>query len=435
MPAYDFCIVSYDGVGLPWAVRLLEDGSSVVLYNPPDGEGDKEIGVGIVDVALELPEADVYVFDSTLKEAGELADRLIKEGRTVLGASGANAKLEDDRGYAAEIAQSLGFRVPLSYDVTVEEAIRIVESSEDTLFVWKSSGDTEANYSVTDPDPVVILEFLSDIASKEPNSKGILQQYIEGVPVSFSGWFDGVKFYKWWALIEDKKFRYKGVGENTGCEISLVMPISSPPKQVPVDKWEAFLRDNGFPGGEYDVNVMFSTEDGTPYWLEFGPRFGWDMDVTYLPLIPSLADELYNMAGYKPYISKEIPRKMALSVRLSVPPYPYFFKGKDEGAKGTVVIVDDEHIWRTIWLYTARSERESVYTLADKSGLVGVAIGVGKTFDDAVYMLERQVLPAVHAPGLSYRGDYRSIKADLQVALKLRAFKLAGASQVEPDEV
>lgn len=405
MSRYDFCVMNYDGVGLPWAVRLTIEGYDVVLYNPKKGEGSTEIGKGIVEVTESLPVADVYVFDSTLGEAGKVADSV--EG-IPLGASEKNSKLEKDRGYAAKVAENIGLKVPLSYDVTVKEALAIIRK-EDVPFVWKSSGDSDANFSVTEPDPIVLEEFLSVIEKSAPDSKGILQQYVEGIPTSFSGWFDGERFYQWWVLFEDKRFRAKGIGENTGCEISLVSRIDPPEEFIPVGKFEEFLRGEGMPGGEYDINVMM-TKEGV-YWLEFGPRFGWDMDVTYLPLIENLGEELLRMAGFVPPSQK--PRKpsrgpgMALSVRLSVPPYPYHVSEKEKGSWGHPVFVEEDVLWDRVYLYSVREEEEYL-SLADRDGLVGISIGVGRTFGEAARQLD-EVLTRVHSPGLSYRGDYKDL--------------------------
>lgn len=411
----DFVLYNVGGCLLPWAMVLTQEGYSVVLVNPKKGEVSKITGEGIVEVSEKLPDDPraIYVFDSNVGDADRLAEELKKAGRRVLGGGEMNWKLERDRKFAAEVASSWGIDVPPIIETVAREAYKIASETEETL-VWKPERDAEANYTFVSQNREDVLLFLKWLAREHPNTPGILQPYIEGIAVSFDFWWNGKEAIQWWVLVEDKKFPARGLGENTGCEISILKPVpGEEPAFLDVDKMESWLRDNNIAPGIFGFTVMVGKH---VYFLEMDPRFGWDVDVTRIPIIQAnqrFGECLKALAeGGHPKETKEL---VAASVRLSVSPYPYYPRGDDEGARGIPVFCRGENVY----FYSVRSTgEEGVYELTDEMGLIGVAVGVGDSAESAYKSLEK-TLGNVFAPGLRYRKDMEEAFKDFKEVEKL----------------
>ncbi|MEM2002043.1 MAG: hypothetical protein QXT77_05315 [Candidatus Methanomethylicaceae archaeon] len=413
----DFVLYNVGGCLLPWAMTLSQEGYSVVLVNPKKGEVSRSTGEGIVEISESLPDDPeaVYVFDANIGDADKLAEELKKAGRKVLGGGEMNWKLERDRRFAAEVASSWGINIPPTTETTAKEAYKIASETEETL-VWKPERDAEAHYTFVSPNREDVILFLQWLSKEHPDTPGILQPYIEGIAVSFDFWWNGKEALQWWLLVEDKKFPARGLGENTGCEISILRPIiGGEPAFLDVRKMESWLRDNNIAPGVFGFTVMVDNQADV-HFLEMDPRFGWDVDVTRIPIVKSsqkFGEYLKALAeGGAPKEPKDL---VAASVRLSVSPYPHVPKKGDEGAKGVPVFVRGENIY----LYSVRSTgQEGMYELTDEMGLVGVAVGVGDSATSS-YRSLKEALDNVFAPGLRYRADMEEAFKDFVEVTKL----------------
>ncbi|MCS7107754.1 MAG: hypothetical protein NZ902_06605 [Acidilobaceae archaeon] len=425
-----FVLMSYDGCLLPWAMVLQEEGYDVIMVIPKESDIPHTVGEGIVPISRKIvyDSEAIYVFDSNMGAAWSVAEHLKSSGYPVLGGGRINGELERDRSLAVEIMTSLGLQAPTTYEFSSPaEALEFLDSEEarDRSWVWKPERDAESNFSFVDPDVNRLRAFLSYVSKKYPKSPGILQEYVEGVTFAPSLWWNGEEITHWWGLVEDKKFRHRGVGPNTGCELSCVWLMKEPPDFLDVESLRKFLYDEEVSPGEMDITVQVS-RDGDVYFLETNPRYGWDMDVTYIPLLheggTSLGEVLVEKSSGG---SVDIDTGLyAVSVRLSVPPYPYVPGKGDSGAKGVPVFVDEEYLNSRIFLYDGRKDGDHI-VLADNYGLVGVAVGVGPTPEDAVEDLSN-TLEHVHVPDLSYRADWEDFLEDVRFVAQKFPPKEAG---------
>src|SRR5579863_6591650 len=95
------------------ALRLQEEGNDVRLFI--EEAPAKDTLKGLIKQVSSLPEGlrfdpDVIVFD--MVRSGNIADRLRKTGRTVLGASAFQDKIELDRMMGMDLAKRQGIKVP-----------------------------------------------------------------------------------------------------------------------------------------------------------------------------------------------------------------------------------------------------------------------------------------------------------------------------------
>ena len=108
-----FLLVSNHGDFAGGALRLKEEGNDVRLFIQEKDARDTL--QGLVAHVDSLPEGlrwspDVVLFD--MVRNGPLADRLRKSGRTVLGASTFQDKIELDREFGMDMAKRQGIWVP-----------------------------------------------------------------------------------------------------------------------------------------------------------------------------------------------------------------------------------------------------------------------------------------------------------------------------------
>lgn len=365
-----FTLVNLNGCILPWALRLQEEDHEVRLVNAK--QGNERVGEGLVPVvplseALRDPSDWIWVWDFVTYEHGVIADYLRRAGIPVIGCGLRNAVLEEDRYEAEEIARSVGIPVP--------ETVRFGSPSEAAEYVrenggrwvWKQEGHTRAWTTYVSRSPDDMVAFLSELA---PEGPGVLQRYVEGVALSTSFWFDGEEIVApLIGMVEDKRFQ---PGVNAGSAVSWVWAYEDFDHvwdAMNLDAVQDMLSSLEFPPGEYDVNCQY---DGERFWfLEWGPRLGWDEDVVYLPMFRKLGDHLVRLVNRElPYLDVETGR-LHVGVRVSIPPYPH-----TEGDRAADVPYRfPAHGWDEpgFYPYDGRYERGRWYTCG-KDGCVGVMV-------------------------------------------------------------
>jgi hypothetical protein len=360
-------LVNLDGCLLPWALRLREEGHEVVLVNV---RGDSlRVGEGIVETrklidVLREPEGYIWIWDFVNPEHGAIADWLRSRGIKVFGAGLWNAVLEEERGEAEEFAKSVGLNVPRTlYFESPSDALEYVRE-EGGRWVWKPEGwsPTWATYVARDEEDMVT--FLRDLA---PSGPGILQRYVEGVALSTTFWFDGDRILRpIIGMVEDKRFQ---PGVNIGSAISWVWAYEDDDHiwdALNLEAVEDALGYFGMPPGEYDINCQY---DGERFWfLEWGPRLGWDEDVTYLPAWEELGNSVERLVNGELDLLP-VSSGLHLGVRVTIPPYPHADEAKE------VPYWFPKHAWDEpgFYPYDARLEGNRYWT-ASPVGVVGVAV-------------------------------------------------------------
>lgn len=258
-----------------------------VIYWIEDKEYQK-IGDGLVKkVNSEQEIVDfhpdiVYVYQDPRRVSSLTGKNLVAYGSTPLA-----SKLEDERFYAAILAQKYGIKTPRTFQFsTISEVNDFLDSSDGRTrkgWVFKVNGKASSTH-ITESD-----DHLRAIIDFEKNSKNfesfILQERIDGIEVSIEGWFDyrlsppgGPWIQPFNSTIERKRLLPGNVGPMTGCMYSVVWAWPGlHPKlfRQTLEKMTPHLLKIKYTG-PIDGNFIIDYMTHTPHFLEWTPRLGWN---------------------------------------------------------------------------------------------------------------------------------------------------------------
>lgn len=245
------------------------------------------IGDGLVD-KLPLDEAtkkligsgNLWVFDGN--ELPKYADRLKRAGESVVGTSSLCAKMEDDRDYAAEVAELVGLDMPETQKFSdYQTAIKFLESNKKKSFAYKPfKGDPTATYVPQEREDLVkanseLREYISGLSATSGKPQFILQEVVEGIEAALDLWVQrGVPKVAFCDL-ESKRKLTGDLGENIGCagDYIFVLPFSTKIVQETVAKYLSWKELKDYTG-TVDVNV--SIVNGKPLFFENCFRFAYN---------------------------------------------------------------------------------------------------------------------------------------------------------------
>ena len=278
-----FCIVVEGFWGLGWALdqRNVEAGDEIIVACNPDKEeyGDEEfkkyqnIGKGLVKRIVTLDEVmknrqrmkDWYfVWDSN--HSAEENEILRKEGFKVCLGGEIPFKMEDDRMFGIDLAESVGLKSPMWKECkTPEEGVQYLEENEDKAFVFKPEGGD--SYLTTVPvisDAKKANEQMREfIKSVTLENYFILQERVAGTEVNVEFMcMDGEPVTAQIDL-EAKRISSDDKGCLCGCAFSACRDVPLDCKLVTetVGRFKDYIRENHWTGF-FDCNVIIG-EDGT----------------------------------------------------------------------------------------------------------------------------------------------------------------------------
>lgn len=289
-----FAVVTCDMSGLGFASQLHDEGESVVLVTSNEDEDEdalklyEQIGknwlrrmpLSKAKTALKSPKT-YWIF--TENNFPKEADALRKAGQKVFGTSAFSDKMEHDRDYAIEEAESYGLHSPETYECSSrEDGLSYLDEHPGTAYVFKPDEGTNAETFVPelDDDSAANEETYSYIEhmAKEPKSY-ILQERVSGTELNVEAWmYEGKPFFAF-ATLEAKRKQEAEYGEMAGCagDVAWVVPLDSELVQMTVAKMFPLYAEEKYTGFA-DVNVIL-TKDG-PCFLEACDRFGYNAHVT-----------------------------------------------------------------------------------------------------------------------------------------------------------
>ncbi len=429
-----YAIISHVGDGLPFALRLKDEGHEVMFYVPdaPASYTHREVGRGLVDKAESLPQLlawgardarTVYVFDLT--HEGKTAEALRQRGCLVVGGGIFPDRLECDREFGEKLAEACGMRAPeTKHFSTITEAIAYIKAHPQD---WYFKLDADISISSTaHGEPEKIIPRLNALRKRYKDQlSNILQECKEGIDVSTAAWWTGTDWLgPFEGTTEKKKLMNGEVGPSTGCSGNVVWFYQDYPKiarELCFDAiGEAFRRLKA-PPGIYDVNSIICKEDKLPYFLEWTPRFGYDADsLAQRSIIGELGEFYYNLATGRAAAFPVDVRTAQMSVRVCVPPYPWEQvhelpsekRDKASGAIGVPVGKIDHTDLAQLYggdgnqfiAYGVGLE-DGVLVVTEPSGIVGIVCAEG---DDCERMNE-DILDFIEddldVPDLIYRTD------------------------------
>lgn len=336
---------NYGSAGI--ALRLHREGHDVLLCCDPGDAKDytlgryKLVGEGLVPLThtwgylLSWAEEKnrrgltVMIFEGS--GTGDKADQARKKGLRVIGGGAFCDKLEKDRAFGFKVAEAAGAMLPPFEEFrTVTDAIAFAHTLGDTATYWKTDTYISADATQGKNNGDELTKYLEGIRRDNGDAvPSIIQQKMGGVAISTARWWNGRAWTgPFVGSIEHKKAFNDELGPSTGCSFNAIWFYDDVPAAalaLGFDKLEPMFLANNAPPCIYDMNAVLG-DDGNAYFLEWTPRFGWDSEPTSFALLDGeLGDFFWGLASGTADgpIGDPGSKKLAYSIRLGVPPYPW----------------------------------------------------------------------------------------------------------------
>lgn len=271
---------------------MQRQGSDVVCAYDYTGLEDKDrectplIGNGLVEktplkqaIKELVDEEAIWVFDAN--DFPKEADYLRSRGESVIGTSQIAQRLEDDRQFAVELAQQVGFAIPESEEFTdYARGLQFLEANQDRAWCYKPDAqDPTSTYVPMEKDDpskanLELREYMESLKNGQ-QPKFMLQEVVNGVEANFEMWVSRGQPLIAFCDLEAKRKLVGDLGENVGCAGDFVfrVPLDTPGVIQTVSKYLSHPRLRSYTGS-IDANVMIV--DGQPYFLENCFRFGYN---------------------------------------------------------------------------------------------------------------------------------------------------------------
>lgn len=288
-----FILVTQDFSGLGFVIdEINKNGSEcLIAYKPKDDlEGDEldafyTNGDGLVDkidldyfMANRNDYKDWYiVFDmNCLPDENDI---LREEGFKVFGGHSEANKMENEREYTLELAESYGLHSPEHYQFnSVEDGVSFLEDNEDKCYVFKANGSDDCSLTRV-PAPGLEpnnanIEMRSTIEALGIDDY-ILQEKVDGIEVNVEYFVvNGIPVLAQ-ANLEDKRLINGDLGPNTGCmmDVCWEIPMDSKLAQMTAAKWLPYAKELNFTGF-VDANCIIGKDN--VYFLETCWRCGYN---------------------------------------------------------------------------------------------------------------------------------------------------------------
>src|SRR3990167_9644641 len=196
-----FLFVSLESLSGDLAWQLIKEGHQVRAYIKDKRDADVYNGFieKIDDWESHKDWDDIIVFDDV--EFGEIADRLRKNGKLVIGGSKYTDELEMDRDFGQGEMKKCGINtLPQWQFSNYDEAVEFIEKNPER-YVFKPSGNTTSAgkgllFIGQEEDGKDLLELLKQNKSVWTKKVPVfqLQKYVSGVEVAVGAFFNGKDF-------------------------------------------------------------------------------------------------------------------------------------------------------------------------------------------------------------------------------------------------
>jgi phosphoribosylamine--glycine ligase len=404
-----FLFVSYGGLISDIAWRVATEGNEV-RYHISD-PAEKDIGDGFVPKVDEWEShvdwADVVVFDDVLGH-GELADKLRKQGKAVVGGTPYTDRLEDDRTFGQEELKKHGVSIiPFQEFTDFDSAIAYVEEHP-APYVIKPSGEAQnikrLLFVGQEDDGKDVIHVLGSYKAVYSDTVKVfqLQRRMRGVEMAVGAFFNGHEFMMPINVNFEHKPLFPGnIGPATG-EMGTCMYWSGPNKvfAATLAKLEKRLRDERYVG-YIDVNCIVNGQGIYP--LEFTARFGYpticiQADGIAMPM----GDFLKEMA--EGTLTNFKTRKgFQIGLRIVVPPFPFHDPKTFEANSEDRVIIFRKPNYEGIHIEDVRLVNGE-WLVTGHTGVVLVVTGLGISVKQAQQQAYQRV-KNVLIPNMYYRTD------------------------------
>ncbi len=405
-----FLFISLTGLISDIAWQVAKEGNPVKYYI--QDEKDRDIGDGFVPkVAAWEPEvdwADVIVFDDTLGQ-GELAQRLRRQGKLVVGGTPYTDRLEDDRSFGQEELKKAGINIlPYREFDDFDAAIAHVRANPERYVIKPSgaAGSVKRRLFVGDEeDGQDVIRVLEAYKKSFPDEIKIfqLQRRVTGVEIAVGAFFNGREFiYPLNVNFEHKKLFPGNIGPSTG-EMGTAMFWSGPNRlfNSTLKKMEARLAEEGYVG-YMDLNCIVNGNGIYP--LEFTARFGYPtISIQQEGMTTPIGQFLAELAaGANPKL--KVKSGFQIGVRIVVSPFPFDDDATFQSvSKNAAILFKKGIIPEEVHIEDAKQVNGQWY-VAGTSGVVLIVCGLGQTMRQAqaqAYSRIRNIM----IPDMYYRDD------------------------------
>lgn len=410
MKKHKFLFVGSHGyhIDLAWQVR--QEGHDVLMYIDEDDWA--AIGDGFVpktrDWKKQVDWADVIIFDDVLGW-GDVAAKLRKKGKAVVGGTAYTDKLEDDRSFGQQELEKAGVTIlPYKEFTDFDDAVAYVRKHPNE-YVIKPSGEAQEHKNLLfvgqEEDGSDVVRVLT--AYKKTWSDTIkvfqLQEKVTGVEVGIGAFFNGHRFLTPINInFEHKKLFPGEVGPATG-EMGTSMFWARPNKlfNQTLKKLERRLSREKYVG-YIDLNCIVNSNGIYP--LEFTSRFGYPtIHIQTEAFLTPRGEFLYNLAHG---INEDFKTRKGFSVgvRLVVPPYPYKDKRTFEVySKNAGIVFKKTNQKEGVHIHDVR-QRRGVWSVTGVRGVALCVVGHASTMVDAKEQAYRRI-ENILIPNMYYRSD------------------------------
>ena len=393
-----FLFVSLESLSGDLAWSLKKEGQEVKAYIKE--KDDVDVYNGFIDKVDDWKKyidwADVIVFDDV--EFGEVAERLRKRGKLVIGGSRYTDELEMDREFGQLEMKKYGINIlHQQHFSNYDEAIEFIKANP-ARYVFKPSGNIPSAekgllYLGEEEDGKDLLEILSqnkDVWQKKAPTFQ-LQKYVSGVEIAVGAFFNGKDFiYPININFEHKRVFPGNLGPFAG-EMGTLMFWSHPNIlfKSTLEKMKPALAESGYIG-YIDINCIVNGRGIYP--LEWTCRFGYPTIPIQLEGISMPTYEWLSKLAQGENFELRTKKGFQIGVRLMVPTY---FVTQKESPEKIAMYRDLPILFRKANLDGVHIEDikmvDGVWRIAGTSGCLLVITGSGSTVAEARHQVYSRI--------------------------------------------
>ena len=404
-----FLFVSWESLSGDLAWQLTKEGHSVKAYIK--SKNDIDVYNGFIEKVDEWEPyqdwADVIVFDDV--EFGDIADKLRKKGKSVVGGSKYTDRLEMDREFGQMEMKKYGINILPQWQFSdYDEAITFIKSNP-SRYVFKPSGNVPSGgkgllFIGQEEDGKDLLELLEQNKNvwrkKAPMFQ--LQKHISGVEVAVGAFFNGKEFiYPVNINFEHKRVFPGDIGPFAG-EMGTLMFWSRPNNlfKMTLEKMKPALAESGYIG-YIDINCIVNGKGIYP--LEFTARFGYPtIYIQSEGINMPIGEFLLGLAGgnLKRFRAKS---GFQVGVVIAVPPFPFQDSKTFETDSKEAAILFKKPNSEGIHIQEVKIINDD-WVIAGTTGVVLTVVGTGPTMRQAQQQAYGRI-KNIMIPNMYYRTD------------------------------
>jgi phosphoribosylamine--glycine ligase len=382
-----FLFVSWMSLSGDLAWKIKKEGHDVKIYI--EDKLDADVYDGLLDKVDKWEDfidwADIIVFDDT--GFGQIAEKLRKANKLVIGGSVYTDKTEEDREFGQEEMKKVGMNIlPYHNFNDFDTAIDFLKENPGR-YVFKPNkvvGDEKNILFIGEEedgkDIIELMEHNKKVWQKKMDGFQ-LQKFIAGVEVAIGGFFNGKKFIHPLNInFEHKKLFPGDRGPFTG-EMGTLMywNHASAIFDNTLAKMEVVLSENNFVG-YFDINCIVNGRGIYP--LEITARFGYPtISIQMEGINEPMGEFLLNLAKGNDFELKT-RKGFQVGVVLAVPPFPFINQEIFSIYKDSSILFKNPSATEGVHLGDVKMV-EGDFKLAGESGYALIVTGSGITVEEA----------------------------------------------------